>query len=129
MGQTNYLDLAENMLSALREQEKKMVSLEHTVTEQKGFNEKVAARLERLEGLSNLASSKISDLEEKLATPKIKADPDKKTMTMPQQQQQKTGRKSDFSRMPDDHERYVKVITYPYEVLTPEMLLSLMLRG
>jgi len=128
MGQTNYLDLAENMLSALREQEKKMASLEHSVTEQKGFNEKVAARLERLEGLSNLASSKISDLEEKLVTPKIKADPDKKTTTIPQQQQ-KTGRKSDFSRMPDDHERYVKVITYPYEVLTPEMLVSLMLRG
>lgn len=127
MGQTNYLDLAENMLSALREQEKKMASFEHSVTEQKGFNEKVAARLERLEGLSNLANSKISDLEEKLATPKIKTDPDKKTMTIPQQQ--KTGRKSDFSRMPDDHERYVKVITYPYEILTPEMLLSLMLRG
>lgn len=127
MGQTNYLDLAENMLSALREQEKKMASLEHTVTEQKGFNEKVAARLERLEGLSNLANSKISNLEEKLATPKIKADPDKKTTTTPQQQ--KATQKNSFARMPDNHERYVKVITYPYEVLTPEMLLSLMLRG
>lgn len=127
MGQTNYLDLAENMLSALREQEKKMASLEHSVTEQKGFNEKVAARLERLEGLSNLASSKISDLEEKLSPArKVAAAPEeKKTQTV----QQKTGRKSDFSRIPDDHERYVKVITYPYEVLTPEMLLSLMLRG